>query len=185
MSNRRTVKASIKQLGSDAKRPLAIIGGMFLGTQISRVLNRNVSPAVSGLFGLDGQESRKIVTPVLLATGGIVAQQFVKEQVAKDVCTGVAISGGVTLVNELARKPVIALKGLDGDDEPQVALPGIGNADLVALPGMGDAEVELPNLDDFDVQGAESVGDVDGFDGDDEYEDAKVVVFDEDVSGIE
>lgn len=181
MSNRRTIKASVKQLGSDAKRPLAIIGGMFLGTQISRVLNRNVSPAVSGLFGLDGQESRKIVTPVLLATSGIVAQQFVKNQVAKDVCTGVAITGGVTLVNELARKPVISLQGLDGDEH--VALPGIGNTDLVPLPGIG--EVELPNLDDFGVKGTEGVqGDVDSADDDNEYEDVNVVVFDNDISGI-
>ncbi|HPW66084.1 MAG TPA: hypothetical protein PLS84_03265 [Salinivirgaceae bacterium] len=182
MSNKRSIKASVTQLGKDAKRPLAIIGGMFLGSQLSRILNRNVSPTVSGIFGLDGNETKKIVTPVLLAASGIVAQQFVKQEIAKDICIGVAISGGAILVNELARKPVISLSG--DEETEQVILPGIGNTDLVPLPGMGASEVELPNLDDFGVKGAENKeGEIEGIEGDD-YEDAKVVVID-DISGIE
>ena len=52
----RSKKLSLNPSGflSEARKPAMFLAGMFAGTQLANMLNRNVAPAVQGFLGLDG-----------------------------------------------------------------------------------------------------------------------------------
>lgn len=122
-----TRKIDLGNMVSEAKQPLLIIGGMFLGTQIAKVLDRSVTPTVNGLLGLDAVDGKKMVTPIILAAGGLLAAQMVTDRNYKMVGYGVAASGGVILAKTLLNANVVPLRGVDDEDEGRKPIPGLGS----------------------------------------------------------
>jgi len=153
MKKRRTSRPQSKSkfdLGGivkDAKDPLLIVAGLFVGKQIGGLLDRNVTPAVSGLLGLDGETS-KLIKPLVLTGGGLILSRMVPNQAVKMVSYGIAGYGMANLAESLLK--VNVLSGTDDDGAFKPMLPGVGSPELPNLPTLvGDDEQPIQGDGDY------------------------------------
>ncbi len=123
-------KLSLKRVTSEAKTPLLIIGGMFIGTQVGKLIDKQITPAVSGLLGLDGASS-KFIKPAILGAGGLIVAAMTKNPNVRLISYGVSASGGVMLAKSM-NIDVLPLAGAD-DYNDRAIVPGMGNPNLPAL----------------------------------------------------
>lgn len=146
----RSKKLSLNPSGflSEARKPAMFLAGMFAGTQLANMLNRNVAPAVQGFLGLDG-DSKQVVAPVVTAIAGLAISQMSSNQDVKMAGYGVAAVGGAYLAKNMLNVDVLPLRGLDGD-EPGSLIPGFGEVTQIDLPLLdGGSEPEIK------IEGAE------------------------------
>jgi len=122
-----TRKLDLKNMVSEVKNPLLIIGGLWIGSQVAKVLDKNVTPTVNGLLGLDAVEGKKMVTPIILTAGGLIASQMVPNQNVKMVSYGVAGTGLAILAKNILRTDVFPVSGVEGIRQP---IPGLGSEHL-------------------------------------------------------
>lgn len=118
-----TTGSSVKSI---ATRALSIIGGLVAGTYVKKFIgNKDVSG--TDLLGLSGDTSA-YVTPAIVTAVGVGGMMYSKNAILKDVCLGVAVSGGAALVNAVTGKSLVSLGS--AEDMPTVPLlPGIGDVD--------------------------------------------------------
>lgn len=134
-----TRKLDLKNMVSEVKNPLLIIGGLWIGSQVAKVLDKNVTPTVNGLLGLDAVEGKKMVTPIILTAGGLIASQMVPNHNVKMVSYGVAGTGLAILAKNMLRTNVFPVSGVEDYQKP---IPGLGseNLKLDEFPIDGDDE---------------------------------------------
>lgn len=144
---------SLKKVVNEAKTPALIIGGIFLGTQIGNLIDKQVTPTVSGLLGLDGASS-KFIKPVILGAGGLITAAVTKNPTVRLVSYGVATSGGIMLAKSM-NVNVLPLSGADYD--PRVIVPGMGDPNLPALEPISgyDSYTIAGEDDDYQIAGDE------------------------------
>jgi len=145
-------KFDIKAMASEAKKPLLILGGMWAGSQVAKMLDKSVTPAVSGVFGLDAVEGKRMVTPVLLIGAGLAASQMSGNSDVKMVSYGVAAAGGAVLVKNMLKTDVVPISGI-GSHDLRRSLPGIGEVQLDELPITGEDEKPIAGEDEKPIAG--------------------------------
>jgi len=141
----RTPKLSLNPSGfvAEARKPLMFLVGMFAGSKLASVINTNVTPAVQGVLGLDG-DSKQVVAPVITAVAGLAVSQMSKNQDLKMAGYGVAAVGGAYLAKNMLNIEVLPLKGID--EAPRRAIPGFGNITEDDLPLLGGGNGSDPDL---------------------------------------
>lgn len=111
--------------GPATQKNLKQVAGVTLGLAVATLaqnwLNkRNVNGET--IMGLDGDTSGYVV-PIAMGIAGVLGNQLIKNDFAKDICTGVAAAGAAGLVNKATNKTIVALSG----DE---MIPGLGDANV-------------------------------------------------------
>jgi hypothetical protein len=155
MARRKSKKVTLSNMIDEGKKPALVLCGMFLGNRIGKLLDKNVTPTVSGLLGLDGANS-KLVKPLILTAAGLATSQTAKDENIKMIGWGVAGYGIADAAKDLLK--VDLLSGVDEED--YYAIQG-----TQPIPGIGSSDDELPNLpilngddyedDNVDVSGIE------------------------------
>jgi|GEM_PF-2656382 hypothetical protein len=137
----RSVSFNAKGLKDSGMVVLTTLFGIYAGNQLGKLLKRNVTPAVKGILGLDGSDS-KLVAPIVLAGGGLIASQLVKNSHLKNVCYGIAGSGGIMLAKDVLK--VDMTSSLSGDD------------DMPHIQGLASPNLPVLTDDPADVKGVGS-----------------------------
>ena len=130
---------------NDAKRPLAVAGGILLGGMITEKLTPMLFEAVNaGTQGLMGMkvpqnvyDAAKIGIPVVL---GLVGYQLATSQIMRDAAIGVATYGATQVVQQATTKFGLKLSGF-GDATADDYLHNAPADDYLY-----NAPVELPQL---------------------------------------
>lgn len=120
-----TRKIDLKGMVDEAKNPLLIVGGIFIGSQIAKVLDRSVTPSVNGLLGLSAVDGKQLVTPIILGAAGLIGAQLMPNRNLKMISYGVAGSGVAILAKNMLKVDVLPINGID---EVRKVIPGMGDA---------------------------------------------------------
>lgn len=133
-----------------AMKVSAIALGAFVGAQAKAMLAKKDAVSGTDLLGLGGTASSYLV-PGLIVAAGAIGSKMMSNPFMKDMCVGISVSGGVSLINTVAGKNVISLNGTD-EATPSLMLPGINGAvnedgdEVVYIPTNAPANgVELPD----------------------------------------
>ncbi len=129
---------SMNKLVSDAKTPLLVLGGMWLGRKTYIALTQNST--VSGIFGVDG---KKLAVPIAQILGGLTFSQLVKNKDWAPIGWGFAVSGGLQIIKDTFNKDILA--GFLGET-PEAAnfeLPELNSK----MMGLGEPDLSMEELD--------------------------------------
>lgn len=133
-------KITLKGVVDEARTPAFFLLGMFGATQLGKLIDKQVTPAVSGLLGLDGATSQYI-KPAILIAGGLVLSKMTPNKDIKMAGYGVASAGGVILAKNLLNVDILPLSGV-GETNFKSVIPGMGETpNLPLLEGEGDQTV--------------------------------------------
>lgn len=134
----RPAQASYSQL---AIKAACILGGMVVGTQIKKFVEKKNNVSGTDLFGLDGDLSKYTAAGVVTAAG-VIGALFVPNKIVKDIALGTALVGGAGIINTATGKQVVTLGDADDSQPNPVILPGIGSPEpeYPYLPGIGSEE---------------------------------------------
>lgn len=163
--NRRGTLGSIS--GPATQKNLKQVAGVTIGLAVATIAQNWLSKRNSNgetVMGLDG-DTTSYVVPVAMGIAGLLGGQLIKNDFAKDICTGVAAAGAAGLVNKATNKAIVTLSG----DE---MIPGLGDAEtsyeqLPVYSGEPQEAYEVADatVEDGDInateQGAETVSGVD------------------------
>lgn len=149
-------RLTLKKVTNEAKTPALILGGMFLGAQVGKLIDKQVTPSVAGLLGLDGAAS-KFIKPAIVGAGGLVVAAMTRNPNVRLVGYGVSASGGVMLAKAM-NVNLLPLSGVEDEGyNARTPIPGVGDPNLPALeePVNGDPEFPIAGDGDEPVAGAE------------------------------
>jgi hypothetical protein len=114
-----------------------VLGGVVLGSQIQKFVEKKNAVSGTDLFGLDGDLSKYTASGIVTAAG-VIGSFFVPNKIVKDVALGTAIAGISKIINTATGKQIVALGDTDENPNAPIILPGIGAAEeLPYLPGIG------------------------------------------------
>ena len=171
-----------------AKRGLAILGGLAVGSYVKSFIGKKDAASGTDLLGLSGSTS-SLAAPLIVTGIGVAGINFAKDALIKDVALGVAISGGAGVLNAATGKSIVSLGS--AEEQPIVPLlPGMGDVEERVIyddlptdnemlttyhPGVGDADEYYEDVEGIGEAEEEYYEDVDGIgDVDDEFDDVDV-----------
>ena len=145
-----------------AVKTLCTLGGVIVGSQIKKLVEKKDDASGTDLLGLNGDMS-KYVSSGIVAAAGAAGVMLLKNKYAREFANGTFVAGVGSIINIASGKSIVALGNAEEDDNtpyilPVVngALPGIGAAASerkygTALPGIGNSS-DI-NSDAYDVDG--------------------------------
>lgn len=116
---------SVEKMGDQAKKAGALLGGLLIGGVASSALNK--------FFPAEGSKAAPFVKGVSIVAIGTLITHSSKDEMFRYAGMGVALAGGVKIVNGIVGKPVVNLNGADEmfnglmgffGDEPAPAVAG-------------------------------------------------------------
>lgn len=134
-------KITLKGVVEEARTPVFFLLGMFGASQLGKLIDKQVTPAVSGLLGLDGA-SAQYIKPSILLTGGLVLSKMTSNKDVKMAGYGVASAGGIILAKHILNVDILPLSGVG---ETRELITGMGEA--LNLPMLEGSETFIEGMD--------------------------------------
>lgn len=96
---------SVEKMGDQAKKAGALLGGLLIGGVASSALDK--------FFPAEGSKAAPFVKGVSIVAIGTLITHSSKDEMFRYAGMGVALAGGVKIVNGIVGKPVVNLNGAD------------------------------------------------------------------------